>query len=84
LKDDNPAELDFNKLIQGDDYLRLQMWFGYKHKFENGITWNVRLNIRNLLDDTDLIPIKANPDGTVAGYRIGEPRVFEIVNTIQF
>ena len=86
LKDDDPGALDFDKVIYGDDYLRFQLWFDYTFKKigDTNIDWNVRVNVRNLFNDKDLIPIQANPDGSITGVRIGEPRVFEIVNTFTF
>ncbi|MEX0330057.1 MAG: TonB-dependent receptor plug domain-containing protein [Puniceicoccaceae bacterium] len=88
LKDGSETESDFNKVIYGEDYTRVQLWLGYRKKnlrlFDTTVDWSIRLNIRNLLNDRDLIPIQANPDGQVTGVRIGEPRVFEIVNTFSF
>jgi outer membrane receptor protein involved in Fe transport len=88
VKDDNEAEPDFDKAIYGDDYVRLQLWFGYTKNnltiFNSKVSWSIRLNIRNVLNDRDLIPIQANPDGEITGVRIGEPRLFEIVNTFNF
>lgn len=88
LEDGSEVNSDFSKVIYGKDYTRLQWWFGYSKKnvelFNTRFDWNVRLNIRNVLDDRDLIPIQANPDGEITGVRIGEPRLFEIVNTFSF
>lgn len=86
LRDDSPTELDFNKVIKGDDFLRFQVWTDYTFRNirNTNMDLNVRLNIRNLLNNKDLIPIQANPDGTITGVRIGEPRTFELVTTLSF
>lgn len=37
----------------------------------------IQLNVRNVFYDAELIPVSTNPDGSVAAWRIPQPRTFE-------
>ncbi len=77
--------LDPTKPIQGEDTLRLDMWVGYTRELlDSKVNWKVQLNVRNLLNDDELIPVSANPDGRITAFRIPVPLVWEIRNTFSF
>ncbi len=59
-------------------------WIGYQRKLNKRITWEVQLNVRDLFADDDLIPIMANPDGTVAQARIPSTTTWMLTNTFRF
>jgi hypothetical protein len=46
--------------------------------------WNLQLNIRNLFDEDDLIPVVANPDLTIPVYRIPAERTWELRSSYRF
>lgn len=77
--------LDVNKPIFGDPNFRVDAWVGYKISIMDGkVDWGIQLNVRNLLNDDDLIPVAANPDGRVVANRIPVPLTWEIRNTFSF
>jgi hypothetical protein len=67
-------------------------WLGYERKLHGGrIIWKLQLNVRNLLNDNLLIPVRANPvavgDYTnfeIGAYRIGERRSWEVTSKFSF
>lgn len=71
--------------IMGPSETDIDMWVGYERTLAKGkIDWSIQLNVRNLFSDDDLIPIRANPDGTVAQVRIPSERVWMLTNTFKF
>jgi hypothetical protein len=67
-------------------------WLTYSRKIFRGKTdWKIQLNVRNLLNDNLLIPVKANPvtigeltTREIAAYRIGGGRTWELTSTVSF
>jgi len=59
-------------------------WVGYSRKISAKLKWRIQCNVRNLFYSSTLIPISAEPDGTVASARIPEPRTWEVTNTLSF
>ena len=71
----------------GPDQLSLDLNFSYKKKlqaFGQNIDWTVSLNIRNINADDELIPIRANADGTWGTVRIPPERTWSITNNFAF
>lgn len=60
------------------------VWTSYQRKLTDKINWKIQLNIRNLLGDDDEIPVRANPDGSIAVIRIPNERVWFVTNTFEF
>ena len=54
--------------------------------FDDKVDWSLQLNVRNLFDDTDLLP--SSTDGTGQGnvvrWRFQIPRVFQLTSTFRF
>jgi hypothetical protein len=67
-----PAETNFD------------VWVGYRRKLSERLDWNIQLNIRNLGQGNDLIPITVQPDGSPAGYRIAPYQTWAVTNTFSF
>jgi hypothetical protein len=44
----------------------------------------VQLNVRNLGVNRKLIPVAAQPDGSIAAYRIAEPMTWTLTNRFEF
>ena len=59
-------------------------WVGYTRPLNDSITWKIQLNVKNVFADGKLIPIAAEPDGTIAQYQIPESRTWYITNTLTF
>ena len=84
---------DFGSPITGRPLTSLDGFLGYRRKiFQGRYEWSVQLNIRNLLDDDDLIQQRAygrkQADGTmkfwITSYNVPDPRRFILTNTISF
>jgi outer membrane receptor protein involved in Fe transport len=76
----------------GSPDLALDTWIGYRRKiFRDRIDWRVQLNVKNVLNENRLIPVKANPvavgdarNFTIGAYRIGEERTWELSSRFSF
>jgi hypothetical protein len=69
----------------GPSDLKFDGWIGYRRPlFNNKITWRIQLNVRNLLNDDDLVPVLAQPDRSIAAWRIPAPRTFSLRSTFEF
>ncbi len=83
---------DIKHPFLGGEEIAFDGLLSYQRKiFANRINWKLQLNVRNLLNDNLLIPVKANPV-TVgdlkthdnAAYRIGEGRTWLLTSTFSF
>jgi len=59
-------------------------WISYNKKLKNGIDWTARLNVSNAFGDDDVIPVRRNPDGALAVFRIAPPTKITLSNTFKF
>ena len=84
---------DFSNPITGRPLTSLDGFLGYRRRiFQGKYEWSVQLNVRNLLDDDDLIPQRAygrkQADGTtqfwITNYNVPDPRRFILTNTVSF
>lgn len=59
---------------------RIDIWFRYQRKlFKGKIGWSIQLNLQNAFGDDELIPVRANPDGTPANFRIVQGQTWRLV-----
>jgi hypothetical protein len=81
----NPAIGSFNtqEPYYGPIDQHVDLWTGYEHKFQH-FKWRIQLNVYNTLDNISLVPITANPDGSVAAYRIQQGPSWQLTNTFTF
>jgi outer membrane receptor protein involved in Fe transport len=64
---------------------RFDLWLRYQRPlFDGKVNWTIQLNVYNLFGDDELIPVRANPDGTPANFRIQQGRTWKISNTFAF
>lgn len=67
---------------------RVDAWIGWERGIGNHFGKNtqlrVQLNVRNILDDDDLIPVVADPDGGISVVRIPDERTYELRATISY
>jgi hypothetical protein len=69
----------------GPDLWNFDAWIGYERKiFHDRIGLKVQLNVRNLFNDDDPIPVQAQPDGSIAGVRVATPRTFALTTRFTF
>lgn len=59
-------------------------WIGYSRRLRHDIKWSLQLNVRNLGVSRKLIPVAAQPDGSVAVNRIAEPMTWSLSNKFDF
>jgi outer membrane receptor protein involved in Fe transport len=66
-----PAETNFDS------------WIGYRHKFKS-FDWRIQLNVHNIGVGNELIPVSAQPDGSIAGWRIAPSQYWSLRSTFTF
>lgn len=62
----------------------IDAWVGYSRKLRGNVNWRIQLNVRNLFKGNELIPLTAQPDGSVAAWRIAPSQVWQVTNTFTF
>lgn len=83
---------DVKHPFMGGDYITFDGWLSYTGKMRGDkLGWKVQLNVRNLLNDNLLVPVRANPvaigditSRQIVAYRIGEARTFEVTTSLLF
>jgi len=78
---------DLANPIFGPDEMINDGWIGWVRPLQlagHDGQWNLQLNIRNLFDEDDLIPVVANPDLTIPVYRIPAERTWELRSSYRF
>lgn len=68
----------------GSAEVNYDAWIGFRRKIFSGLTWKIQLNVRNIGVRDKLIPVAAQPDGSICGWRIAEPMTTSLVNTVEF
>lgn len=90
LKDDPDLGLitDLTKPAFGPSETITDLWFRYQMpEWFRGIDWTLRLNIRNVFDEDDLIPVYYNPPEAGLGsdvFRLQRGRDWFITSTFRF
>jgi iron complex outermembrane recepter protein len=76
---------DLDKPIEGADELITDLGLRYRSRTKRfgGVDYRVQLNVRNLLDDTDLVPVKALTTGEFVSFSRVEPRVYQLTLTFE-
>lgn len=75
---------DVSRPIYGPTESNYDAWIGYQRPINDKIDYRLQLNVRNLFADDELIPIAANPDGTIAQVRIPNKTTWTLSNTFSF
>ncbi len=69
----------------GPTDFKADAWVGYNFDILDGrVGVDLQLNVRNVADEGDLVPVAANPDGSTVGYWIGEGRTFDLTASFSF
>ena len=76
---------DYDKLHYGPTQTNVDAWVTYNTKIFTDQSLMLQMRVRNLTSGSgEFIPIKANPDGEVALWRIGAPRYLELSARFKF
>ena len=78
------AQFDVKSPYYGPTETNIDVWLGYEHRLSKRIGWRAQLNVKNLNIGDKLIPVYAQPDGTIGGARLAESRLFYLTNTFTF
>jgi len=76
--------VDVTKPWYGPTDKHFDLWFGYSRKLGKRISWRGQVNIRNVGEDADLVPVTLQPDGTKGLSRITEGMTWQLTNTFEF
>lgn len=68
----------------GPTETNVDAWIGYQRRIFRKYQWSIQLNVKNIGVGNELVPIWAQPDGSIASYRINEPQKWTLTNTISF
>ena len=83
--DGRTGVIDVKNPYRGETESNVDLWVGYRRKvFSDRVTWNVQLNVKNVGRGNELIPVSAQPDGTIASVRISTPQTWTLTNTFEF
>jgi len=71
--------------VRGGPLTSFDFFAGYTRRlFRQRVTWDVQLNIRNVLDRNELLVQRALTDGQPAVFMLQAPRAFILTNTFSF
>lgn len=74
---------DVHNPYYGPKQTNFDAWVSYTHKFKK-FTFKGQLNVKNIGVGDELIPVSAQPDGSVAAWRIREPQYISLRTTFTF
>ena len=76
---------DTSQPIYGSPLVTFDGFAGYTRRILDGkVAWRVQLNVRNLLNNADLIRQRSDPDGMFVSSAAKEPRNFILTNSFDF
>jgi hypothetical protein len=76
---------DLANPYMGPSELKFDAWIGYSRKlWRDKVQWRIQLNVRDLLNDDELVPVMAQPDGSVAAWVAPQGRIFSLRSTFEF
>ncbi|HEY9154322.1 MAG TPA: hypothetical protein VIM69_04285, partial [Opitutaceae bacterium] len=76
---------DFGTKYWGPSETIFDGWLSYSRpKIFRNVDWSIQLNVRNIGVGKKLIPVVAQPDGSIAQWRIAEPMTWTISTKFDF
>lgn len=82
---DNVQVTDIDNAFYADPTTNVGVHASYGRPiFDDSVDWKIQLNIQNLVGDEELIPIRVNPTGVDAAFRVGRERKFQLTNSFKF
>ena len=76
--------VDVGKPLKGETDDHLDLWVGYSRRLTERLNWRVQLNLRNVGEDTRLVPVTINPDRSIGFSRIQQGMTWMLTNTFEF
>lgn len=78
--------LDIGQPFEGETEFYLDAILGYRGKLKwfGGFNYRLQLNVRNVLNEDDVIPVHALTTGEMAKYATVEPRVAVVTFSVNF
>ena len=78
--------LDLDRAHEGKEEFYLDAIAGYRGKMKwfGGFNYRLQMNVRNLLNEDDVIPVHALTTGEIAKYATVEPRLFVFTFSVNF
>jgi outer membrane receptor protein involved in Fe transport len=78
--------LDLDRSYKGDPETYVDAIFGYRGRMKafGGFNYRVQLNVRNVFDEADPVPVAAFVDGSIAKLATVEPRLFVFTFSVNF
>jgi hypothetical protein len=77
-------EFDFEHPYRSPSLDDFDAWISYHRKIWRKVDWTIQFNIRSIGIGNELIPVTAEPDGSIATYRIRPPQTWQLTNTFSF
>ncbi len=79
------ASFDLTKPYYGPSEGSLDLWASYERRINKKLNWKIQLNVRNVGQGNDLLPISVEPDGhTWASVRVTPTQEWFVTNTFTF
>ncbi|MDP0501548.1 MAG: TonB-dependent receptor plug domain-containing protein [Verrucomicrobiota bacterium JB022] len=75
---------DLDSPYYGPSEDAIDLWIGYKRKLTDKIDWRIQLNVRNVGQHEELIPVATQWDGTVAQWAIAPHETWTLSTTFEF
>jgi hypothetical protein len=76
---------DLSKLYFGPEQTTVGLGVSYRRKIWNNVNWSISFNVQNLFyDEDEMIPIVAQPDGTIAEVRVSQPRTYTLSTSFKW
>lgn len=74
---------DLKRPIYTPAETNVDLWISYRRKLTEKVDMKIQLNVRDVTENGRLLPTQFNPDGSVAGYRIVDPRTWFVTTTFE-
>ena len=76
---------DLTRPYLGPSELKFDGWVGYTRRiWRDRVRWSVQLNVRDILNGDELVPVMAQPDGSIASWVAPQGRVFNLRSSFEF
>jgi hypothetical protein len=76
---------DLTRPYTGPSDLKFDAWVGYATKlWRDKVRWKLQLNVRDVLNEDGLIPVMAQPDGSIAAWVAPQGRLLTLRSTFEF
>lgn len=69
---------DVNQPLWGKAETHFDLWVGYGRKLTDKINWSMQVNVRNVGETTELVPVTKQPNGDVAQSRIQQGQTIDV------